>query len=130
MSEDSLRVVILVLFVLLLVMHLRLMLALVAIRVIIVVMVAEVRADTNRLLRWVFRTVLMLLHQRGALVVSWLLLLQLLLEVDGIFDFLCTIHDLLVIIQRALIDVVHMRGGVRPLCYFRLAWLLSQLTFL
>lgn len=71
MAQNRFRI--LILFVLLL-MHLGLMLTLVAV-IIVLMMTAKFRAHTDRLLRrrWLFGT--MLLDQRGALVVSWVLLL-------------------------------------------------------
>jgi hypothetical protein len=74
------------------------------------IVMADIRADSGRLR--VFRSVL--LHQRGALVVCWLVLLLILLleilfllfELDGILDLLGTIHYLLVIVEGPLVDVV------------------------
>jgi hypothetical protein len=74
------------------------------------IVMADIRADPGRLR--VLRSVL--LHQRGALVVCWLVLLLILLleillllfELDGILDLLGTIHYLLVIVEGPLVDVV------------------------
>ena len=76
----------------------------------------------------------MLLHQRGALVVCRLVLLELLLEIlfllfqfDGIFDLQGTVHYLLMIVQRPLVNVVNVRGCICPLRHLDLARLLCEL---
>lgn len=75
------------------------------------IVMSDVRANSGwlRLLRSV------LLHERGALVVCRLVLLELLLEIlfllfqfDGIFDLQGAVHYLLMIVQRPLVDVVNV----------------------
>jgi len=83
------------------------------------IVMSDIRTDSGWLR--LFRSVL--LHQRGALVICRLmLLLVLLLEIlfllfqfDGIFDLQGTVHYLLMIVKRPLVDVVDVRGCICPL---------------
>lgn len=94
------------------------------------IVMSDVRADSGwlRLLRSV------LFHQRGALVICRLVLLELLLEIlfllfefYGIFDLQGAVHYLLMIVQRPLVDVVDVRGSICPLRHLNLARLLCEL---
>ena len=60
------------------------------------------------------------------LLILLLEILFLLFELDGILDLLSTIHYLLMIVEGPLVDVVDVRGGIRPLRYLDLARLLGE----
>jgi hypothetical protein len=83
------------------------------------IVMSDIRTDSGWLR--LFRSVL--LHQRGDLVICRLvLLLVLLLEIlfllfqfDGILDLQGTVHYLLMIVKRPLVDVVDVRGCICPL---------------
>jgi hypothetical protein len=94
------------------------------------IVMSNIRAYSCRLR--LLRSVL--LHQRGALVVRRQVLLVLLLEIlfllfkfDGIFDLQGTVHYLLMIVERPLVDVIDVRGCICPLRYLDLARLLCEL---